>query len=148
MKFNRYPKRDANTNYFLMPNEIFNFGLCPGEFSVYSYLIKSENRKTYQCYPSYKTIGAATNLSRNTVRKYVGQLEEKRFITTEYTKGFKQDGKKYNGNLRYTLRPIQEALDYFYEKQFKKAAHEQAKAEAKRRLDEYNRKRGLMKNVG
>ena len=142
MKYNRYPKRDPIKNYFPLPNEIFNFGLCSGEFSVYSYLLYCENRKTFQCWPSYKTIGAATNMSRNTVKKYVEQLEEKHFIKTEHTNVFTKNGMKRNGNLKYTIRPIQEAMECYHQLQFETMAREQAKADAKRRLEEFDRKHG------
>lgn len=52
MKYTQYIKRDAIKNYFPLPNEIFVLGLCAGEISVYSYLLFSENRKTFQCWPS------------------------------------------------------------------------------------------------
>ncbi|MCH5352132.1 MAG: helix-turn-helix domain-containing protein, partial [Acutalibacter sp.] len=42
-------------------------GLCPGELAVYAYLRRCENRKTHQCWPSYKTIGKAVGMSENTV---------------------------------------------------------------------------------
>ena len=141
MKFKRYSQRDAIKNYFPLPNEIFCVGLCAGEISVYSYLLYREDRKTFQCWPSYKNIGGALKMSRNTVRKYVEMLEEKRFITTEHTQVFIKNGMKRNGNLRYTIRPIQEAVEYYYQMQFETMAREQAKADAKRRLDEFDRKR-------
>ena len=59
MKQNYWPKRDPVKNYFLLPNEIFSLGLCPGEITVYGYLVRCEDRRTYQCWPSYKTIGKA-----------------------------------------------------------------------------------------
>lgn len=141
MKFNKYPQRDPVKNYFLTPSEIFCLGLCPGEFAVYSYLLRCENRKTYQCYPSYRAIGSALKISKNTVKTYVAMLEEKGFFTTEYTQVLMENGLKVNGNLKYTIRPIAEVIDYYHQRQLEKAAHEQAKAEAKRRLEEYDRKR-------
>ena len=114
MKYNRYPKRDAIKNYFPMPNEIFMLGLCAGEISVYSYLLYRENRETFQCWPSYKTIGKAVDMSPNTVRKYVMALEEKALISTEPTSVYTQSGQKRNGSPLYTIRPIQEALNQFY----------------------------------
>lgn len=117
MKHMAYPKRDAIKNYFPLPNEIFMLGLCAGEISVYSYLLYRENRETYQCWPSYKTIGKAVNMSQNTVWKYVMGLEEKGLIVTEPTSIRTQSGQKRNGSLLYTIRPIQEALDQFYERQ-------------------------------
>lgn len=59
MKYNRYPKRDAVKNYFPLPNEIFSLELSGGEILVYTYLMYREDRKTFQCHPSYKTIGEA-----------------------------------------------------------------------------------------
>ncbi len=121
MKYKQYPKRDAIKNYFPLPNEIFMLGLCAGEISVYSYLLFLENRKTYQCWPSYKTIGKAVDMSQNTVQKYVMALEEKMLIRTEPTTIFTKSGQKRNGSLLYTIRPIQEALDLFYERQMAQA---------------------------
>ncbi len=75
MKMNHWPGHDPIKNYFSLPNEIFSLNLCPGEIVVYSYLLFCEDRKTYQCWPSYKTIGRAVGMGETTVRKYVGQLE-------------------------------------------------------------------------
>ena len=99
MKYSRYPSRDAIRNYFPLPNEIFQLGLTPGELAVYSFLLKSENRETYQCYPSYRTIGEAVGMSRNTVKKHVDSLVEKRLIYTEPTTVTLKDGTKRNGSL-------------------------------------------------
>lgn len=119
MKYNRYPTRDAIRNYFPLPNEIFRLGLTAGELAVYSFLLKCENRETYQCYPSYRTIGEAVGMSRNTVKKHVDSLVEKRLIYTEPTTVTLKDGTKRNGSLLYTIRPIQEALEYHLEQQVK-----------------------------
>ena len=59
---------------FLLPNEIFTLGLCPGEIAVYAFLLSCEDRDTYQCYPSYKTIAAAISMSKGTVKKICGSL--------------------------------------------------------------------------
>ena len=117
MKYRQWPKRDPAENYFRLPNEIFLLDLSPGALAVYSYLLCCENRSTYQCWPSYKTIGRAVKMSANTVRKYVGELEERQLISTESTTVTTRDGMKRNGNLLYTIRPIQLALDQFYEQQ-------------------------------
>jgi len=119
MKYTHYPKRDAIKNYFPMPNEIFNFGLRAGEIALYAFLLKCEDRKTFKCWPSYKTIGEALGITKNTVKKYVDSLYEKRLIDIEYTYIMTQGGKKLNGNLKYTILPIQEAKNYELEKQFK-----------------------------
>ena len=69
------------------------------------------------CADSYKTIGKAVRMSANTVRKYVCELEERQLISTENTTVTTRDGLKRNGNLLYTILPIQLALDQFYEQQ-------------------------------
>ena len=140
MKFKKYPKCYPIKNYFPLPNEIFCLGLSSGEISVYSYLLYCEDRKTFQCYPSYKSIGSALKISKNTVRKYVAGLEEKGLITTEPTQVYKNDGRKYNGNLRYTIRPIEEAKEQYLRLQLRQAELAKAQADAKRRLEEYDRK--------
>ena len=71
MKYNRYQKRDAIRDYFPLPNEIFCLNLSYGEIAVYAYLLYREDRKTFKCHPSYRTIGDALKMSRNTVGKYV-----------------------------------------------------------------------------
>ncbi len=109
-----------NNNYFPMPNEIFSLGLNSGEIAVYTYLMFCEDRKTFQCYPSYNTIGKALDMSKNTVMKYVKSLEEKGFITTEHTTVTLKSGEKRNGNLLYTIRPINEAREHFYRRQMMK----------------------------
>lgn len=121
MKYKQHPKRDAIKNYFPLPNEIFMLGLCAGEISVYSYLLYRENRETFQCWPSYKTIGKAVDMSQNTVRKYVMALEQKSLISTDPTSVRTRTGQKRNGSLLYTIRPIQEALEQFYERQMEQA---------------------------
>lgn len=121
MKYNRYPKRDAIKNYFPLPKEIFLLSLKPGELAVYAYLLYCEDRETYQCWPSYRTIGNAVKLSENTVRKCVMGLEEKALIRTEATFVYTRSGQKRNGSLLYTIRPVQKALDQFYERQMAQA---------------------------
>ena len=56
-------------------------------------------------------------MSANTVRKYVYELEERQLISTESTTVTTRDGLKRNGNLLYTIRPIQSVLDQFYKQQ-------------------------------
>ena len=112
-------KRDGARNFFPMPQKIFNLGMNAGEIAVYAYLMFRENRKTYQCYPSYRTIGDAVGMSRNTVKKYVDALVEKQLIYVESTKVKTRDGGVRNGNLLYTIRPLNDALEYHLEQQLK-----------------------------
>lgn len=113
----RYSKYSRSGNYFSLPNEVFLLGLSAGELAVYSFLKRCENRKTHQCWPSIRTIGEAVGMSENTVRKYIRQLEERGLITTEPTEVITKAGEKRNGNLLFTLRPIQEVVDEYYARQ-------------------------------
>ena len=131
-------------NYFPLPNEIFSLGLSGGEILVYTYLMYREDRETFQCHPSYKTIGEAVGMSNNTVKKYVDGLVDKRLITTEPTSVITKKGEKRNGNLLYTIRPIQEAVDYFNAQQLRKADQEMARLNVIRKLEEYDRKHGII----
>ena len=74
-----YPKRDPIQNYFPLPNEIYILGLTAGEIAVYGYLLYCENRKTYQCYPSYKTIGRAISMSKRYSFKICADTGGQRF---------------------------------------------------------------------
>ena len=113
----RYSKYSGRGNFFSLPNEVFLLGLSAGELAVYSFLKRCENRKTHQCWPSIKTIGQAVRMSENTVRKYIRQLEERGLITTEPTEVITKTGEKRNGNLLFTLRPIHEVIDQYYDRQ-------------------------------
>ena len=120
---------NSQKNYFPTPNEIFSLGLSPGEFAVYSYLRRCENRRTHQCWPSYKTIGTATNMSVNTVRKHICSLTDKGLISTEDTSVFTKDGLKRNGSLLYTIRPFQEVLNTHHQSQLRELEIQTAKWE-------------------
>ena len=136
-------KREPCKNFYMVPNEIMRLGLSVGEIAVYNYLIYCEDHKTYQCYPSYRKMGEALSLTRKTVMKYVRSLEDKCLITTEHTTITLKSGKKQNGNLLYTIRPIQEAVDRFNSQQLRKAEQEMVRLNAIRKLEEYNRKHGI-----
>ena len=139
MKFQQWPKRDPDKNYFKVPNEVFHIGLSYPEISVYCYLLSIEDRETYQCWPSYKTIGKALGMSESTVSKYVRSLEEKGLICTEPTMVRSKDGRPLNGNLLYTIRPIQAAVELFYERQFRQLEEDAARQRAAERRAELAR---------
>ena len=134
--------RDIPGEYFPMPKSIFRLGLTAGEILVYTYLMYCEDRKTFQCHPSYKTIGNAVGMSKNTVKKYVDSLIEKQLITAEPTSVITQKGEKRNGNLRDTIRPIAEALEQYYEQQLIRLHEETRRQAALEKLSEFNRKHG------
>ena len=139
MLYPNLPK--PQTRRYSIPNEIMILGLSAGALAVYNYLLYVEDRKTYQCYPSYKTIGKALKIkSKGTVAKYVRELEDKCLIYTEPTEVILKDGKKRNGNLKYTIRPIQDAIEHYHYEQMKNVNEVAARAKAQKMLDEYNRK--------
>ena len=143
--FQRWPKREATKYYYLVPNEVFELGLSSHEIAVYNYLLRCENRRTYQCHPSYRTIGRAVQLSENTVRKYVAGLEEKGLIRTEPSTIITKDGRVRNGSLIYNIRPIQEALEQNYQRQFRQAEESVERAKVQKRLAELEQRNSLKK---
>ena len=134
--FQRWPKRDPNKHYYLVPNEVFNLGLSSHEIAVYNYLLRCEDRRTYQCHPSYRTIGRAVHLSENTVRKYVQELEERGLIRTERTSIITRDGRKQNGSLLYTILPIQFSIDQFYQRQMDAVDRAKERQRVARRMEQ------------
>ena len=131
-----WTKRDPVKNYFPLPNEIYQLGLSHGAIAVYGYLLRIEDRRTYQCHPSYATIGKAVGMSNNTVRKYVQELEERGLIRTERTTVTLKDGRKRNGSLLYTILPPEQAVEQFNRQQLAKA---EAAAERRRIQDKLAR---------
>lgn len=74
----------------------------------------------------------AVGMSRNTVAKYVRQLEEKGLIRTERTTVTLKDGRRRNGSLLYTILPPEQAVEQFNRQQLAKA---EAAAERRRIQD-------------
>ena len=70
---------------------------------MYSFLLRREDRKTYQCLLSYREIGEGVGMCVTTVRKYVAELEERSLIRTERTTVTTKDGRKRNGRLLYPV---------------------------------------------
>ena len=109
-------RKPRQGGFFLLPNEIFTLGLTPGERSVYAYLIFCEDRETHQCWPSIGKICQHTGMSANTVAKYIRQLEERCLIDVEPTKVRTKSGEVRNGTQLFTIRPIQEAVNFKLER--------------------------------
>ena len=121
MNYYNSNRRDRRGKYFPMPNIIFHLGLNANEIAILAFLMSIENRKTFQCHPSYATIGEACGISVNTVRKYVESLQRRGLIYTEPTKVTTHDGRAHNGSLLYTILPIQPIEEAYYEEQMRKA---------------------------
>lgn len=120
-------------NCFPVPNILLDMDLPASAVAVYLYLLRSADRKTDQCHPSEATIAKRLHLSRNTVAKYVRLLEERGLIITEHTKIITKNGIKKNGNLLYTIIPLQKVMELHHEQQLNalERAAERRKAQAK-----------------
>ena len=55
----------TNEKFFSLPDEVFHLNLGCAAIAIYAFLLYRENRKTYRCTPSYKTIGQAIGASNN-----------------------------------------------------------------------------------
>ena len=95
---------------FPMPNELFLFDLPANALAVYVYLLYRADRRTGQCYPGMPTMARALHLSRSTVLRCIKALEECGLIVTEQTDIVSKHGIKRNGNLRYTIVPMQQVM--------------------------------------
>ena len=123
-------------NCFPVPNELLEFDLPGGAISVYIYLLRHADRRTGQCHPSTATIARTLHYCRNTVANHVQLLEERGLIMTENTQIITKRGIKKNGNLRYTIIPMQVVMSAYYERQLEKAelaaAQQKVKAKAEK----------------
>ena len=129
------------SNCFILSNYVMNLELSATALAIYCYLMYIEDREKYECYPSYQTIGKALKIkSKNTVAKYVAELEEKCLIYTEPTEVVLKNGKKRNGNLKYKIRPIRDALEYDFGQQLKENAEKAAIDKAQEELEKYDKK--------
>ena len=137
MRKQSWTKRDPIKNYFPLPNEIYDLKLSRGAIAVYSYLLRREDRKTYQCLLSYREIGESVGMCVTTVRKYVAELVERGLIQTEHTSIITQDGRKQNGSLLYTLLPIQFSIQQFYEQKLAKLDAECEQERIRKRLEAF-----------
>ena len=106
--------------FFTLPNEVFLLRLPPSAFMVYAYLLLIEDRRTHTCHPSYNTIAATAGMSKNTVIKSIGALLEMGLITAESSSYFDKHGLKWKGNNLYTILPIQNAVDFYNQRQLRR----------------------------
>ena len=75
----------------------------------------------------YRKISDAVGLSQNTIRKHIRSLEERGLLVTEPTQVTTKDDRKRNGNLLFTIRPIQAALQQDYGRQMQKLTEDAAR---------------------
>ena len=58
-----YVKKDTIKNFFPVPNAVFDLGLHHMEINIYAYLLRIEDRRTYQCIVSYPAIARKLGLT-------------------------------------------------------------------------------------
>jgi len=73
------------------------------------------------------------------VKKYIDGLISKQLITTEPTTVITKKGQKHNGTLLYTIRPIQEAVEYRFQRQVTHFEAEMYRQKALKKLEKYDR---------
>ena len=76
MRKQSWTKRDPIKNYFPLPNENYDLGLSRGAISVYSFLLRREDRRTYQCLLSYREIGEGVGMSHVSSRTIISIEKE------------------------------------------------------------------------
>ena len=98
-----YNQQNKLSNCFILSNYVMNLDLSATALAIYCYLMYIEDRKNYECYPSYKTIGKALKIkSKNTVAKYVAELEEKCKKKGGYTTEAEMTYSEYIADLEFT----------------------------------------------
>ena len=67
-------------SFFIIPGDIYSYGLKPTEITVFSYLCYCADNKTFDCFPSVQKIATACNMGQSTVRAVIHTLQEKGLI--------------------------------------------------------------------
>ncbi len=65
--------------FYRLPNSIFDLGLTPIQFTLYSYLVSCAGSKTY-CWPSLETISDKTGVGISAVQKHLKVLQKRQLI--------------------------------------------------------------------
>ena len=92
------------TNFFIVPNEVFDLNLKPQQFAVLCYILKCCDESN-TCYPSIHTIAEACAISDNTVRESIKFLCKRKIITKSggFTVG--KYGKIQSSSYLFSINP-------------------------------------------
>ena len=90
-----------------MPHRIFELGLTPIQFTVYSYLVSCTGQNAV-CWPSYKTISEACGISRNAAIQAIESLIQKRLIDKIPTTRRNVHGHARTSNNEYRIHDLSE----------------------------------------
>lgn len=91
-----------HTNFYKIPNKVFELGLSSNEFLVLTYLLSLSNFEII--HPSKQTIAFKTKLSKRTVDRAVNSLVKRGFL--EYKRGYGFGTKRVCNQYRIILRKI------------------------------------------
>ena len=64
----------SHKNFFMISNNIFEFGLKPRDFSVYCCLVRHKDNQKHTCFPSRSTIAKECSIDRKTVDAAIKNL--------------------------------------------------------------------------
>ena len=93
-----------HTDYFMLPNKIFDLELKPRDFIVYSCLVRHKDYETHTCYPSRKLIAKECCMSPRTVDKALATLQSLGLI-------YLQNRKRLNGSNTSNLYTVRVMLE-------------------------------------
>ena len=83
--------------FFRLPNKVFDLGLTPIQFALYSYLVSCAGSKNY-CWPSLKNISDKTGIGISAVQEHLKVLQKRQIIRIG-----KRKTRNGNWNNEYTL---------------------------------------------
>jgi predicted transcriptional regulator len=93
--------RGVYMSFFIVPGEVFDYGLKPNEIVVFSYLCSCADNNSFDCFPSVKKIAKACNMGQSTVRVIIHTLKEKGIIKikSQYKQVPDTDKRRQTSNL-------------------------------------------------
>lgn len=79
------------------PSWLDDLGLPPAEFRVFLHLCRRADNKTGIAWPSYDSMIETCGMGKSTIRRAIGNLQERKLIATA--------GKPFGGSCRYKVLP-------------------------------------------
>ena len=67
-------------NFFRLPNNIFDIGLSPIQFTIYAYLVCCAGNKGY-CWPSMERIARKIGAAKTSVQEHLKVLQQRQIIS-------------------------------------------------------------------
>ena len=69
-------------NFFRLPNNIFDIGLSPIQFTIYAYLVSCAGNKGY-CWPSMERIARKIGAGKTSVQDHLKVLQQRLQLRNE-----------------------------------------------------------------